>query len=82
MRDQIAVLTEQRVDNDLEVICVVQGYIAHDQAVDNTERVVRYEQNRTIFRNVSERAGIPIKRDIGELKGFSEEHPRVDTSGF
>ena len=31
---------------------------------------------------MSARAGIPIKRDIGQLKGLSEEHLRVDIFGF
>ena len=66
----------------MEVIREVQGHIAHDQAVDNTERVVRYEQNRTISRNVGKWTGISIKRDIGQLKGFAEEHLRVDILSF
>ena len=44
--------------------------------------MVGYEQHRTIFRDVGERTGIPIKCDIGQLKGFSEEHLRIDILGF
>ena len=71
-------MAKQRVDDDLKIIGVIERHVAHDQPVDDAKGMIGNKQHGTVFWNISKRAGIAVKRNVGELEGLAEKGFGVD----